>query len=72
MPDKSKVVTQTKRDIVVLQVGGWAWDQQPYAMKNKLLQNLQGNHSPLRAVVLLLLLLMMMMMVMMTTRSVTF
>jgi hypothetical protein len=24
MPDRSKVMTQTERDILVLQVGGWA------------------------------------------------
>jgi hypothetical protein len=24
-PDRSKVMTQTKRDTLVLQVGGWAW-----------------------------------------------
>ena len=25
MPDRSKVMTQTERDVLVLQVGGWAW-----------------------------------------------
>jgi len=25
MPDRSKVMTQTKRDTLVLHVGGWAW-----------------------------------------------
>jgi hypothetical protein len=25
MPDRSKVMTQTKRDVVVVDVGGWAW-----------------------------------------------
>jgi hypothetical protein len=25
MPDSSKVMTQTKRDTLVLHVGGWAW-----------------------------------------------
>ena len=25
MPDRLQVITQTKRDTLVLQVGGWAW-----------------------------------------------
>jgi hypothetical protein len=29
MLDKSKVVIQTKRDMLVLQVGGWAWGCSP-------------------------------------------
>jgi hypothetical protein len=38
MPDRSRVMTQTKRDILVLQVGGLAWDQQPHTVKNLLLR----------------------------------
>jgi hypothetical protein len=38
MPDRSKVMTQTKRDTLVLQVGGLAWGEQPHIVKNLLLQ----------------------------------
>jgi hypothetical protein len=40
MPDRSKVMTQTKRDNLVLQVGGWAWGKQPHPIKNVLLRSL--------------------------------
>jgi hypothetical protein len=33
MPDRSKVMTQTKRDTLVLQVGGWVWGW-PHPIKN--------------------------------------
>jgi len=33
-PDKSKVMTQTKRDTLVLQVAGWAWGSEPHPIKN--------------------------------------
>jgi hypothetical protein len=33
MPDRSKVMAQTKRDTLVLQVGGWAWGWQPHPVK---------------------------------------
>jgi hypothetical protein len=33
MPDRSKVMTQKKRDKLVLQVRGWAWGQQPHSLK---------------------------------------
>jgi hypothetical protein len=38
MPDRSRVMTQTKRDTLVLQVRGLAWDQQPHTVKNLLLR----------------------------------
>jgi hypothetical protein len=38
MPDRSKVMTQTKRDTLVLQVGGLAWGKQPHTVKNLLLR----------------------------------
>jgi hypothetical protein len=37
-PDRSRVMTQTKRDNLVLQVGGLAWGQQPHTVRNLLLQ----------------------------------
>jgi len=33
MPDRSRVMTQTKRDTLVLQVGGWAQGRQPCPVK---------------------------------------
>jgi hypothetical protein len=33
MLDRSKVMTQTERDILVLQVWGWAWGWQPHPVK---------------------------------------
>jgi hypothetical protein len=33
MPDRSRVMTPTKRDTLVLQVGGLAWGQQPHTVK---------------------------------------
>jgi hypothetical protein len=33
MLDRSKLMTQTKRDTLVLQVGGWAWSLQPHPVK---------------------------------------
>jgi hypothetical protein len=33
MPDRTKVMTQRKRDSLVLQVGGWAWGSHPHPVK---------------------------------------
>jgi hypothetical protein len=33
MRETSKVMIQTKRDTLVLQVGGWAWGWQPHPVK---------------------------------------
>jgi hypothetical protein len=33
MPDRLKVMTQTKRDALALQVGDWAWSLQPHPVK---------------------------------------
>jgi hypothetical protein len=33
MPDRSRVMTQTKRDTMVIQVGGLAWGYQPHTVK---------------------------------------
>jgi hypothetical protein len=33
MPDRSRVITRTKRDTLVLQVGGLAWGLQPHTVK---------------------------------------
>jgi hypothetical protein len=41
MPDRSRVMTQTKRDTLVLQVGGWAWGSQPHTVKNLLLTKVE-------------------------------
>jgi len=35
VPERSKVVTQTKRDTLVLQVGGWAWGWRSHPVKHK-------------------------------------
>ena len=40
MPDRSKVMTQTKRDTLVLQVGGWVWGWQPHPIKNIFVEKL--------------------------------
>jgi hypothetical protein len=39
MPDRSRGRSQTKRDTLVLQVGGWAWGLQPHTAKTKLFRN---------------------------------
>jgi hypothetical protein len=33
MPDRSRVMAQTKRDTLVLHVGGLAWGYQPHTVK---------------------------------------
>jgi hypothetical protein len=33
MPDRSRAMTQTKRDTLVLQVGVWAWGLQQHTVK---------------------------------------
>jgi len=33
MPHRLKLMTQTKRDTQVLQVGGWVWDLKPHPIK---------------------------------------
>jgi hypothetical protein len=40
MPERSKGRVQTKRDTLVLQVGGWAWGWQPHPVKRMLFRNL--------------------------------
>jgi hypothetical protein len=45
MPDKLRVITQTKRDSLVLQVGGLAWGYQPHTVKNLLLRKLSKGIS---------------------------
>jgi hypothetical protein len=40
MPDRSKVMTQTKRDTLVLQVGGWAWRYKPHPLKALIVEKL--------------------------------
>jgi hypothetical protein len=38
MPDRSRVMTQIKRDTLVLQFGGLAWGYKPHTVKNLLLR----------------------------------
>jgi hypothetical protein len=45
MPDRSRVMTQTKRDTLVLQVGGLAWGLQSHTVKNLLLRKLSKGIS---------------------------
>jgi hypothetical protein len=45
MPDRSRVMTQTKRDTLVLQVGGLAWGLEPHTVKNILLRKLSKGIS---------------------------
>jgi hypothetical protein len=45
MPDRSRVMTQTKRDTLVLQVGGLAWGLQLHTVKNLLLRKLSKGIS---------------------------
>jgi hypothetical protein len=42
MPDRSKVMTQTKWDTLVLQVGGWSESDNPTSLKVCLLIKLQN------------------------------
>jgi hypothetical protein len=50
MPDRSRVLIQTKRVTLVLQVRGWAWGQQPHPVKIALRNGKRGNQGPPRAV----------------------
>ena len=45
MPDRSRVMTQTKRDTLVLQVGGLAWGKEPNTVKILLLRKLNKGRS---------------------------
>ena len=45
MPDRSKVMTQTKRDALALQVGGWARCQQRLFVKTPMLRNTYGRDA---------------------------
>ena len=45
MPDRSRVMTQTKRDTLALEVGGWAWGQQPHPIKKNIVMKPQGNEA---------------------------
>jgi hypothetical protein len=36
MPDRSREMPKTKRDTLVLQIGGWAWGLRHYPGKKKL------------------------------------
>jgi hypothetical protein len=45
MSDRSRVMTQTKRDTLVLQVGGMAWGKQPHTVKNLLLRKSNKGES---------------------------
>ena len=41
MPDRSKVMAQTKRDTLVLQVWGWSWGTRPHPVKKHRLRKPQ-------------------------------
>jgi len=45
MSDRSSVMTQTKKDTLVLQVGGLAWGYQPHTVKILLLRKLSKGIS---------------------------
>jgi hypothetical protein len=44
MPERSKGRVQTKRDTLVVQVGGWAWGLQPHPVKRIVVQ--KPNNQP--------------------------
>jgi hypothetical protein len=41
MSDRSREMTQTKRDTQILQVGGWAWGDTPIPEKKLRYENLE-------------------------------
>jgi hypothetical protein len=49
MPDRSNLMTQTKRDIVFLQVGGWACGSQSDAIKKCYVEKLLKSWKRLRS-----------------------
>ena len=49
-PERSKVMTQTKRDTLVLQVGGWEWGWHPHPVKKYLLRCL--SHSSIKVLLI--------------------
>jgi hypothetical protein len=52
LPDRSKVMTQIKRDTLVLQVGGYAKGQLPIHVKNVFAKKSQIGQSASRTVVI--------------------
>jgi hypothetical protein len=34
MPDRSKVMNQTRRKFLILQIEGWAWGYKPHPVKS--------------------------------------
>jgi hypothetical protein len=45
MPERSRVMTQTKRDNLVLQVGGLAWGLQPHTVKKLIVTKVEKRKS---------------------------
>jgi len=45
MPDRSRVMTQTKRDTLVLQVGGLAWGLQPHTVKKLIVTKVEQKNK---------------------------
>ena len=45
-PDRSKVIAQTKRDTLVLEVGGWAWGDDPTLEKKPMFRKPQRCLGP--------------------------
>jgi hypothetical protein len=57
-------MTQTKKDTLVLQVGGWAGGKQPHPVKKYCYETSRGGQGPPRAVEPMMMMIMMMMMMM--------
>jgi len=57
MPDRSKVMTTTKRDTRALQFGGWAWGFCPIKFVKKLKQELRKNEIKAHQMLVVLLLM---------------
>ena len=56
MPDRSRVMTQMKRDTLVLQAGGWVSGQQPHPIKIIVMKKKTiGGQGPPRAVELMIM-----------------
>ena len=45
MPERSRMITQTKRGTLVLQVGSWAWGSQLHPVKKYILKKPQRNEA---------------------------
>jgi hypothetical protein len=45
MPDRSRMMIQSKRDTLVLQVGGLAWGSQPHTVKKLIVTKVEQRNK---------------------------